>query len=534
MLKSTDVLFIAKPGRLMHDSFVEDGQRVLTLFYNEKEVTFDDPALIPFGERLLKETRFVAEHTRAWSEDGYAWETVSELLEALVEEGILERETEAPAAPSPPPTFEDRGSIANARAWTPESCITLSTEIFHLPVEPGNLESLMRGVRIAHPALDVGGRQVGEANVFPTELRLDLPTQRRACPYSGSRHEHELPMNVTGLEPVKKCWREVLHNLEVLKAEYFRLRPAATAGLTVLDLYVLASAILSIPTFMMFRAKDRTANGELPLEISSLFRVMDGTRITARDMLVTLSKQYGPDTVPEAARFFHYADRELLLVADRGVCAGPPAMIETFLEAVMRVAPEKAPRVTTEASRLGDVEPAMSYGIVACEIETITDQFWLRQGTIVDRLFAYVTALPTKSEFEQDLLTRLERMRDPEAVAYQFIEEDVSRPGVYRHFSTIIERCHELRGRPGHPISFPFPPDDPGPGPTTLHEISIAAAALRRLEEETFPRMATRQSECNAILGREPPSRVFSAQDMATAWGDISLRTVFSELGISI
>ncbi len=551
-------MFIPLPGRLLHETVDgSDGERVLTLFYNEKEITFDEPRLLPFGERLLKETRFVAEQALTWSADGYSWETVKELCEALLSEGILELEDlSSPSAPAPVDRGEyvvGSGSVAAARAWTAESCLALSTEIFGTPVEVGNLESLIRCVRIAHPALDVGGRQVGERNVFPSALQLDLPTKVRGCPYRGSRFEHELPMNVAGLDPVVKCWRGVLHDVRALKREFFRRRPAARDGLTVVDLYVLGTIALCIPAFLMLRSEDPVENGRLPLEASAFFRVMDGTRMTPRDMLLTVHPSFGPDVVPSAEKFFHYADRELLLIADRGVCAGPPQMIETFLELVLAVDAEAEPLAPTPASLIGDLKTAANYGIVACEVETIADQFWVRQRAIVDRLVAHLADQAKKHPIEQALLTRFEDSFLPGAASYLFIQPGASIEGVYRNFSRIIQQCHEMRGRPGRPSIPPF--DDgvdvgdaevvavhavlrrelPELGASTTLELALAIVRLRRVEEQTFPRMAERQAEVNGILGRPQPSRALNELDIATAWPLVSLRAALSEeVGITL
>ena len=52
--------------------------------------------------------------------------------------------------------------------------------------------------RVAHPAVDTDGRQVGENNVVDP-LFLDLPTERRLCNYAGSRFHNQAPINYTAL-----------------------------------------------------------------------------------------------------------------------------------------------------------------------------------------------------------------------------------------------------------------------------------------------------------------------------------------------
>src|SRR6185312_8368934 len=93
------------------------------------------------------------------------------------------------------------------------------------------------------------------------------------------------------------------------------------------------------------------------------------------------------DAVPTAEELHRFAERRLLLISDVGVCAGPPAMIDTLLRAVTSLDVGEDATVTP-ASRIGDVEAATSYGIAACAIEATFDRFWMRQGAIVERLRA--------------------------------------------------------------------------------------------------------------------------------------------------
>jgi hypothetical protein len=68
-------------------------------------------------------------------------------------------------------------------------------EIAGRDLEPGHLEILMPVHRLAHIALDREGRQVGEMNTYPDQLRLKIPTEAKTCAYAGSRYQDEAPMN---------------------------------------------------------------------------------------------------------------------------------------------------------------------------------------------------------------------------------------------------------------------------------------------------------------------------------------------------
>jgi hypothetical protein len=70
----------------------EAGAAVITLRCGPKEVSFDEPDLLPFAEHLHRfRNGFRADDATRWSNEGYAWERVSELLEALVEGRVLQR-----------------------------------------------------------------------------------------------------------------------------------------------------------------------------------------------------------------------------------------------------------------------------------------------------------------------------------------------------------------------------------------------------------------------------------------------------------
>ena len=64
------------------------GEMELHFDYGEKEIVFDDPELLAFGEALARQSRFVAKTAPTWGE-GFDWPRVRELLEQIIAEGIL-------------------------------------------------------------------------------------------------------------------------------------------------------------------------------------------------------------------------------------------------------------------------------------------------------------------------------------------------------------------------------------------------------------------------------------------------------------
>ena len=68
----------------------EDGATELRLYYGQKEISFDEPELFNFGEALAKRPRFTAGSATTWGSQ-CDWPRIRDLLEQLVEEGVLRR-----------------------------------------------------------------------------------------------------------------------------------------------------------------------------------------------------------------------------------------------------------------------------------------------------------------------------------------------------------------------------------------------------------------------------------------------------------
>src|SRR6266566_2406239 len=99
-VKADDALVFPKHKRVVTQySTDESGVTALHLYYDEKEIVFDEPALVAFGETLAKHARFVAGTATAWGQ-GYEWPRVRALLEQLLAEGILRRAEEDQPEPS--------------------------------------------------------------------------------------------------------------------------------------------------------------------------------------------------------------------------------------------------------------------------------------------------------------------------------------------------------------------------------------------------------------------------------------------------
>ena len=98
-------------------------------------------------------------------------------------------------------------------------------------MELGFLEVILPIFRIAHAALDTDQRQVGEANVFPSGLRLDVPTEWRTCNLPGTRYQNEKPMNVTAMRVMRAHWSQMMATLLRVREAYLSRFPEAAQEL---------------------------------------------------------------------------------------------------------------------------------------------------------------------------------------------------------------------------------------------------------------------------------------------------------------
>jgi len=537
-LTSADELLLPLRRRL-DAAYAEDEDRRLCfhLYYGDKEVVFDEPDLFPFAEALVQEQRFTGQQAMAWG-PGYSWERIQGLLEALVAEGVLRRATaEVPLIPKGPVQTElPPGPARTARTWL--ECEALTQLFTGRSIEIQYLETLIPVYRIVHPWLDAEGRQVGEANVFPPQLRLDVPTEWRVCQYPGSRYLDACPMNVTALKSMTRYWKPMLVALQRLRGEYVRRFPASRAGLTLADVERLCHVVLALPTYLCLKSVPRLDNGQLHPVFSSLFRVTDGLRMTSHFMLVRAGEgaERLPDSLTSWLAIQEYAERSAAFLSPHGVCAGPRNMVEEFLRLMLDgEAPstldevELAPEV---AQGLAELESVFDYALLGLQAYAISQSLWPLGGRTTERLLTLVEGaglaecsavsglarcLRERVAFlrKETLLGRVEEraayerlyahMLEHTAIALQrqnpVARTPLSEPGLHAELAQSFERVLAGRG-----IS---------PGAPEVCELARALAEYV-LEEQALTRAATLvQTQIAAVLGRAAPARALSAADMA-------------------
>jgi hypothetical protein len=394
LLDTDDELVFPKHRRVVTEYSTDaTGAAELHLYYGVKEISFDEPGLFAFGEGLAKQSRFVAGSAMTWGK-GYDWPRVRELLEQLIREGILQRadedQTETCSTPRACPSQLPAAKTTVPRTWF--ECEAITRELTGRPLEVGYLELVVPVYRVAHMALDAEGRQIGEANVFPRQLRLDVPTEWRTCPYPGSRYQDDEPMNVTALKSMRKHWKQTMVALLRIRDAYLRRFRQARHGWTVGDLHRLSSLVLTVPAYLLMRTQQRVENGHLHPVLSSLFRVTDGVHVTTNVMLYTSIEEQAPDASMTSAEIYNYAERNCVFHSAYGVCAAPKTTIEEFLSVFVDGNPiDGDESVVLDApvqSALDDLDSAFDYCLYGLQAHAVVFSLWPAMGQAYEHLLA--------------------------------------------------------------------------------------------------------------------------------------------------
>lgn len=536
-IETTDVLVLAHPRRMVvQRGLTENGDPELRLYYGDKEISFDEPHLFAFGETLARTSRFAAGDSMAWGE-GFEWPTVRPLLESLVEQGILtsgdpkdsgnDRHLDR-ACPSPLPA----AVVKDPRWWG--ECEQITRDLAGRAIEAGWLELVVPVFRVAHVALDADGRQVGEASVFPRDLRLDVPTDWMTCVYPGTRYLSDRPMNATALRAMRAHWPAMMSLLESLRERFLTMFPEVRDGWTVATLERFATLVLAVPTYQLVRPCDPVASGNLHPVLSNLFRVTDGLRMTMHQMLFVPVGEptLAPDEPMDAARIHDYAERNYSFHSETGVCAGPRIMVQAFLDTVVEGGDARPVAFEPDVQRaLDDVDAAFAYGLRGLRAHAALFCLWPAMArayealaTVSDEAVAagLPAFLPLRDRMREHLeslrhrtyLGSAERRMSREA-AYGAIYDgcagglaDVT-SGLADAFATArTSDTSALRAQVDDALALTSLP--PGPWRDQICRVLCDHAA----EAQAILRVAVAdQHALNATLGRANPVRPFSAAD---------------------
>ncbi len=516
----------------------------LTLFYGDKEISFDEPELFNFGETLAKQSKFYAGSAVHWGE-GYEWDQVKALLEQLIAENILVYAngdvsfaySTDPVCPSPlPPSLATR-----PREWF--ECEAITQELTGRPLELAYLEMVIPVFRVAHMAVDTENRQVGEANVFPKPLRLDVPTSWRTCLHAGSRFMDEKPMNVTALKSIRQHWQAGMVALSQIRSAFIKRFPHVQYGWTVGDLERLSSLVLAVPAFLLMRSVNRIPNGELDPVLSTIFRVTDGVRMTMHDMLFihALEPTTPPDAPMTSTALYDYAERNFVFHSEYGVCAGPKAMIDEFLAVLVD---GKAPNYAEDVQlnpqvqmALADLEKAFDYGLLGLQVHAVIFSLWPAMTRTYEQIWQVLRHWPKDSaQLSQTFVNRfqesIEELGSTE-LAYEALR--LSRETVYGDmYRKSAQGMEASTGQPTlaelltpdkqNPLSveksvlrsalLKYVEGDPNTVDSQLDELVDIIMGYLLKEQAIVKAASAIQAKLNAVLGRPQAKRIFTAADI--------------------
>ncbi len=346
------------------------GERMAVIYVGGHELCFEDAADFGFAEMLVRSPEFLAGDAAQWGAIG--WSRARIMLENLLGAGILQHadQWQAPdrydnrPMPSPLPP----APMGLARSWMDEE--NLVEQLTGTRLDLAWLETVVPVFRTAHLFVDAEGRQIGEANVFPANARIAVPTDWRGCPYAGNRYQPDKPMNASAIKAMRQHWRPMMQVLALVRSSYLERYPAARAGWTVGHVERLTVCALALPSYLLLNCADPVANGALHPVLSNLFRVVDGLRTVMHQMLFVPKYEatVGPDEPVDAARVLDYADRNFSFHSDHAVCAGPRFMIEDMLGVVFEGAEPRsgwgAPLEPALEHAVAAIEPAIDYAFL--------------------------------------------------------------------------------------------------------------------------------------------------------------------------
>jgi hypothetical protein len=475
----------------------ESGQLELHLHYRAIEIVFDEPELFAFAETLVKQARFVAASAQGWG-PGYAWPRVQELLEQLLQSGVLRRAALEPAAI---PVLQ--GLVASAlpsaessepRTWW--ECEAITRELTGTALPLGFLELVVPLHRVAHSALDSEGRQVGEANVFPPALRLDVPTEWRVCQYPGSRFQDEFPMNVSALKSMVRHWQPMLIVLARVRAEYLLRFGRARAGWTVGDIHRIACLSMGIAGYLLLRNERTASSAQLHPVFSSLVRICDGVRMTATELLFSPSEgvPLAPETPLSASELYTTAERNDLMLSTYGVCAAPKQMIEEFLDALF--------------DGLDQTEPAALDPEIRTALASIGSQACV---ALRERLRAdYATLLENDLGSSEARAKQLRAYGELYASCADALRESPAAPELFAPETNGDATDVEFRAALGHHLTTRLATSD-----AITADLVDAISELVQHEQRLVRAASVAQANVNRVLGRPTPPRLLAAADLA-------------------
>jgi hypothetical protein len=183
--------------------------------------------------------------------------------------------------------------------------------------------------RDIHEFLDTEGRPIGEGR---SEAYANVETTFKSCPYPGSRHKHEFPMNASALSSINPEWQKILLLLGELSQRYQAYK--GTSVNTFYDLALVSGTGVFLSDFMALRHRDPIGSDEFPVLLTGLYKVCLGfQQATFLAMMNDQFKDSESDRqLPDANGFYQHLEAHELLIGEGEVCGGSSVMIRRAYE----------------------------------------------------------------------------------------------------------------------------------------------------------------------------------------------------------
>jgi hypothetical protein len=143
-----------------------------------------------------------------------------------------------------------------------------------------------------------------------------------------------------------------------------------------------------------------------------MFRIIDGIRIVTTELMRDTAGMHGCDRPLDGKGIHEYAERFSLFRDTHGVCAGPAALIDEYVQVLVGGGSAPIKVEPPLAARIGDLEAALDYGFFGIRIESMVRAFAALQARLHEQLrqaFAQHGATGTKLQEILDLPINNER-----------------------------------------------------------------------------------------------------------------------------
>lgn len=191
----------------------------------------------------------------------------------------------------------------------------------------GLFSSLLK--RDIHELLDTDGRPIGEGRSAAYD---DVETTFKTCPYPGSRHNHEFPMNASALTSITPEWQKILLLLGELSQRYQAYQ--GTSVNTFYDLALVSGTGVFLSDYMALRDQNPLASHEFPVLLTGLYKVCLGFQQAT--FLAMMNDQFklseSERQLPDANGFYQHLETHELLIGEGEVCGGSSVMIRRAFE----------------------------------------------------------------------------------------------------------------------------------------------------------------------------------------------------------